>query len=200
MKKQPYLTSFSVSFVTVTVSSFSITPISVTITITLFAWRTISVTISEKVQVVKWKACPVSARSRFTHRTIPLILVYTLEMKSHRTLFSSLNIDIYTFFKPASPFSVFTASVPISVSTSMWITIAFPIFITTAKLAIVVSRTLAALPAHGTRESLAESRGKPATHASVPRHAGRMSHHWVKSLGWICKVTMVTIANVLLII
>ena len=149
---------------------------------------------------LKWKACPVSARSRFTHRTIPLILVYTLAMKSHRTLFSSLNIDIYTFFKHASPFSVFTASVPISVSTSMWITIAFPIFITTAKLAIVVSRTLAALPAHGTRESLAESRGKPATHASVPRHAGRMSHHWVKSLGWICKVTMVTIADVLLII
>ena len=97
MKKQPYLTSFSVSFVTVTVSSFSITPISVTITITLFTWRTIPVTISEKVQVVKWKACPVSARSRFTHRTIPLILVYTLAMKSHRTLFSSLNIDIILF-------------------------------------------------------------------------------------------------------
>lgn len=107
----------------------------------------------------------------------------------------------YLLATPVSPFSVFTASFPISVPSSVWFPIPFSIFIATAKLAIVVSWTLAALSAHGARESLSpKSRRKPATHPWFPRHAGRRSHHWMKWLGWICNVTIETITKALLII
>lgn len=82
----------------------------------------------------------------------------------------------------------------------MRIMIVFFIFIIIVKFVIVVFWIFVVLFVYGIWEFFVEFRGKFVIYVSVLWYVGRMFYYWVKSLGWICKVIMVMIVNVLLII